>query len=1522
MRTLRLSVAALLILLGGSLAIAQEIYGTLVGSVTDATGAVVPGASVLVHSNDTNTDVRTVTADGSGNFTVTNLPAGTYTVTVKNAGFRSYSASNVIIHVAEKRTLDVQLQPGQVTETVNVTETAVPVQTTSAAQAATITGTQVRELQLNNRNFEQLVTLQPGVTSQLPDIVGFGLNNATTISVNGARPTANNWTVDGADINDSGSNGTLLNVPSIDAIQEFTLGRSNYDAQYGRSGGGQVLVGTKSGTSQFHGDAYEFVRNDILDANSFFSNLVGAKKPPLRYNDFGFTIGGPLFVPKLYKKSESKTFFFWSEEWRKTGNPSTNTAVVPTTAQLAGTFTGVVNPGLAPANCVTYNAATNTSQISPSCFSKRAVAYISNIYSKFPANAGNGTQFINNTVAKQNYRQDLVRLDQNITDKIHIFGRFMQDVVPTTEPLGLFASPNALPGVFSTATNAPGKNVVANMSWAISPTVVNEAAFNYSWGAINSNLTGITNSPAFFSAVGTGLPFTDPYGRVPTVSITGINSVFAPSAPYFERNIDKNFYDNFSKVIGNHTVRAGITVQWMRKTENGPVGPGGFSFGTLFGNPAFANFLLGNASSFSQSSPDTIPNLNYLNIEGYVQDDWKVTPRFTLNFGLRYSYFPAPADANNTLVNFDPALFNAAAVPLINGAGTLSGGNFVAGQALTPTNYVNGLIFPAGTACANAQKLVSNAACSPFGSIVNPNSNNNFGPRFGFAWDVLGNGKTAVRGGYGVYYDRSLNGIWEQNAFNDPPRVQQVNIPNTTFDNPTAGAATTRLNPFNLTVTGNPTFKVPSYQDYNFSVEQQIHTNTVLQVAYVATLGRHLLGDIDLNQVPVATRLANPTVALNALRPYLGYGTITSRDPIFISNYNSLQVSLNRRVSNGLTLGISYTWSKNLATNPGDRATSIADTYNSHLDYGPPTLNTPHVFIANYVYDLPFFKDQKGVIGHVLGGWEWSGVTTLDSGQSQTIRQSNDPFNSFDYAAGTPNVYPGGIGIDPSTVPPRADFVLGQSVTGPGTRFEYFNTNAFTDAIGHFGTAGRGIILSPGIENWDMAGIRNFKFGERASLQFRGEFFNAFNHTNFNGLGLNVDTPSTYGKLTGITQSTHNTARPEVVFLDLVEQFSIRGTSLCAACLFLFLACTGALNAQNKNLQSLLVEGSQALQRGENAAAEKSFRDALAIEPRSIEILNDLAISLARQGKQAEAIPFYEQALKIAPGDLATTKNLAIAYFREQHYQQAWPLLKQLTSKSADFQTLDLAGLTLFALDRYPESAEYLERASKLNPSDLPTLDMLGKAYLRAANYQGATNVFAQIMAVDPNSPEAHVMMGMAYDKLSRDDDARSEFEAARKANPRFPGVHSGLGQVYWKEGKVDLAAAEFEAELKNYPDDPVSNCLLGEVLLKQNGAAAAAPHFRAATLGNPNYKEAFFGLGKAELALDHPKEAVAPLRKAVELDADYVQAHYALGTALRKLGQTAEASKELALAEKIQARQRAEYSKKLNSESHQQEFN
>lgn len=1088
---------------------AQEIAATITGSVTDPTGAVVPNAAVTIHNTNTNTDVRTVMTDSAGNYTATNLQPGDYTVMVKLEGFQAYTAQGISIHVAEKRTVDVRLKTGEVSQNITVTETSTPVETSSSAQASTITGTQVRSLALNNRNFEQLVLLQPGVTNGLPDRVGFGLSNSTTISVNGARVTSNNWTVDGADINDSGSNGTLLNVPSVDAIQEFTLGRGGYDAQYGRSGGGQVLVATKSGGNAFHGDVYEFLRNDYFNANDFFSNSAGNPRAIERYNNYGFTLGGPLFVPRLYRRQASKTYFFWSEEWRKTSIPGTFNSPAPTQSELGGVVPGQVSgaPG-----CVTYNAGANASTINPTCFSKNAQVYLNNVYNKFPANSGGN--YVSNYSSKQNFRQDIVRLDQNFTDKLHFFARFMQDDVPQTAPDGQWASTSTFPGVSAATLNAPGKNAVGNLTWTISPKIVNEAEFAYSWGGINIDDAGITSDPSFYNALTNNFAYTDPYGRVPSVAINGMTGVGISAVPYFERNLDRNFFDNLSFTEGSHTIRVGFSAQWMQKTENGPVGSPSFNFNS------FGDFLLGNVATYTQSSQDTIPNLHYTNLEGYVQDDWKITPHLTLNLGLRYSFFPAPSDVFNTISAFNPAYFNASGVPVIN---PLTG-NFASGQALNPTNYANGLIFPTGTACNNAQAIAPNASCSPYGAMVNGNGNNNFAPRFGFAWDPFGKGTTSIRGGYGIFYDRTLNGAWEQNAFTNPPRVQSPTIQNTTFDNVLGG--TISAPPTNhLISTGPAIFKVPSYQNFNLSIQQKLASNTTMEVAYVGNLGRNLMGETDLNQPTLAARAANPNYNVNAVVPYLGYSYIQSRQTNFISNYNSLQVSVHRRVAQGLTMGLAYTYSKNMTDASVDRGSSTYDAYNYGLSYGPSQYNTPQVFVASYVYDLPFFRDQKGVVGHILGGWQVSGITTIQTGQSMTITQPSDPFACETAASGicaagaVAGTYPGGIGIGTSgdgSVTIRPDVVT-NGINTPHTLGTWFDPAAFTTAVGHFGTAGNGVLLGPGLQNWDISGIRNIKLGERFSLQFRGEFFNIFNHTNYSGVSTDISA-SSFGQVV----STHN----------------------------------------------------------------------------------------------------------------------------------------------------------------------------------------------------------------------------------------------------------------------------------------------------------------------------------------------------------------------------------------------------------------
>lgn len=1094
----------------------QELQGTLKGTVADPSGAVIPGATVTITQNGVNGATRTITTNGAGLYTVTHLPAGNYTVTVTANGFQTFTAPTVTLFVAQIRSLNATLQPGATSTTVTVNQSAVALNTTTSGLSGTISGTQVRELQLNNRNFEQLVTLQPGVVSGLPDEVGFGLSNTSSVAVNGARDTANNWTVDGADINDSGSNATLLNIPSVDAIQEFTLQRSTYDAAYGRSGGGQILVATKSGTSTFHGDAYEFARNTSFNANSYFNKQTTPVTPRAieHYNDYGFTIGGPLYIPKVFNTNKNKFFFFWSEEWRKVSSPGGD-AVQPATANdLKGIFTGDLT-GQAPAGCVAYDATTNQSTINPACYSQNAKVYLTNVYDKYPANAPDGLYHFSYSELR-NTREDLVRLDWNISNKLHFFGRAMQDETPENFPEGLFAGSN-FPGVAGAAVNAPGQNVVGNLTWTISPRMVNELEFAYSQGTISSQYVpgSAFNNPAISKALTNATTYQDPYGRIPNISIfDGTQGLGGGVTPYFERNLDRNLFDNFSVTLGRHTLRVGVSVAQMLKTENASAGQANFSF------LSFSDFLLGNALQYTQANHDTVPDLHYFNFEAYAQDDWQVSQKLTLNLGVRYSYFPSPGDVLDTLNNFDPTIFDPTKAPIIDSTdATISptSGNFVPGQGpyMNPAHYVNGIIFPTGKACSAAQAISPGVTCSPFGAHVNPDPKDNFAPRVGFAYAATN--KIAVHAGIGIFYDRMLNGIWEQNAFQDPPLVQTSTINNTSFDHP-AGANVQPLGPNHIVSTGDPTMKNPYYMDYNLSVQDQIMPNTVFEIAYVGNQGRHLLGERDINQPTLAERQTKPLAYVTAVVPYLGYSWFADRLPEYTSNYNSLQFSLNHRTHNGLTLGVAYTWGRTLG-NAGanaDRGNGTYDTYDVNLDYGPSPLNQPQTFVASYVWDLPFYKDQHGLTGHVLGGWELSGITQFDSGESTTILQALDNFDCQTPAGAThgciAGTYPGGINIDVSSIAPRPDRVA--PIHMIKKQNEWFSTNSFQAAIGHFGNAGQGVLLGPGLNLWDLAAIKNIKIHNAMRLQFRGEFFNAFNHTSFSSIGVRIPY-SSYGIVTG-----------------------------------------------------------------------------------------------------------------------------------------------------------------------------------------------------------------------------------------------------------------------------------------------------------------------------------------------------------------------------------------------------------------------
>jgi hypothetical protein len=1127
---------ALLLLCSPLIARAQELSATLSGVVTDSSGAVIPHASVAIALSGVNGSTRVVETDGSGNYVATNLTPGTYSITVTATGFETYKANNIVLDVAEKHAVNVEVKTGATSTTVVVEDNPVSVDTETGGQAGTITGVQIQELEISSRNFEQLITLQPGVVNQLGDEPN---SSGIAISVNGARTSANNWTVDGADINDSGSNATVVNEPSMDSIQEITLERGNYDAGYGRSGGGQILVATRSGGSTFHGEGYEYVRNTMFDANDWLNehsqvaNGQPNKPGENHHNVYGFTIGGPIYIPKVYNESKNKTFFFWSEDWHKiTSAASSQTITTPTTGEVQGTFAGNITAQYPQA---TYDPATNTSTIPTSAFSKNAQVYLTGL---FTPNANSSGQLTLNLPSETSYRNDIVRIDHYFNDKLHFYARGMNDVMPVSEPMGLWAG-NNYPGAAAASVDSPGKNVVGNLTWSISPKVVNELEFVYAQGTYHSSFNGsqFANSASALGALQPNTEqFNDPYGRLPAINITGVTGFSPGSTPWKERNLDRSYFDNLSLAYGKHTLRFGFQLQQMLKSENAVAGGATFGFGTgNTGDVPFADFLLGNVVQYTQQNKDTIPDLQYFNSEAYIQDDWKLNHKLTLNLGLRWSSFPSPNDKANILANFDPALYSAQLAPAIDPAS----GNFVPGQSvggfnLVPATYANGIIFPQGQACRTAQTYSSQVQCSPFGKTIDPTYSANFAPRVGFAYNPDGHGVMSIRGGFGIFYDRVLNGIFEQSAFYDPPEVQSVTVNNTNFDKPLAVAGATNYGPNLLWTTGTPAFKVPSYSDYNLTVERQLLPSTIASVAYVGGKARHLIGEFDMNQPTIGSRLANPgNVDVNALRPYAGYSYFDAKGTVFTSNYNSLQIAVQHRSTKGLTVGAAYTWSKSLTTNSVDRAGALngntqygtTDTYNMKMDYGPAGFNQPQNLIVNYVYNLPFFKTQSGLEGKLLGGWELSGITTALSGTSFSVVQASDPFacptlqstGGCDPALTLPSQGLRGIGIGnpDGHIAARPNQIA--PVHMPRTVAQWFSTSSYQAAAGAFGNTSSGSLYGPGMQKWDMALAKNTSVFERVNIQLRAEAFDVFNHPNF----LTVDNSISDGASFGTVNSDH-----------------------------------------------------------------------------------------------------------------------------------------------------------------------------------------------------------------------------------------------------------------------------------------------------------------------------------------------------------------------------------------------------------------
>lgn len=1165
---------------------AQEITGSIVGSVSDSNGAAVPNATVTVTlPSQGDRVVRTVTTTSAGNFSIPNLPVAVYRVRVEAPNFKKVVNNDVKVDVGQRRQLDVTLSAGQIDEVVTVDAENVVIESTTPTAGTTISGNQVRELSINNRNFVQLVTLAPGVSSNLSDQVYVGTTNPdgqaniVQISVNGARSSQNTFTVDGADITDRGSNLTIQAYPSVDAIGEFKVLRSLYPAESGRSGGGQVNVVTRSGTDQFHGSLFEFVRNEKFNASSYLNNRTHplgrdsegkAIRPPFRYNNYGFTIGGPIYFLRFgnAKPGDSvfskmpRTYFFFSEEQRKDRRFPTLSSTVPTAGMKSGVFAYPI--------CLsgTISGSTRTcTQILPAGtpFSTMAAinpvsaAYLTSIINSIPS-PNNGTYgLLSPASGVFDFRQEIVKVDTAFTNNWTAYYRYQRDKIPTIDPNSLFNGGSGIPGVSTSRTDSPGRAHTLATTWVVNPNFILDARYTYSYGAILGKTIGTLakeNSPS----ISIPMPFPNNDERVAHITGAGISNLQAFGA-----------YDNFSDkhemsgsatwIVSNHTMKFGVAYSRYRKVENalggsnqgvfssfsnttaasptrGTVCVNGAGAGiTCSGNQAieqaFANFLLGTNAGFTQSKFDLKADFRQQNWEAYAQDEFKIRRNVTLYFGVRYSFFGSPWDKNGHLSNFVPELWDPAQAPLVTGAG-----NRVAGTG----NYCNGIIVNAQNYQTGPASYNCSPISSPWGKYIVNAPKRNFAPRFGIAWDPFGDGKNVIRTGYGIYHEQTLVGTFEQLLGANPPYQETITVSGVDISNPVPGSAAVvaSASPPGLIRGIQTDYKTPYMQHWSLDYQRQIDKSTVFSIGYYGSIGTNLIGILDINNLkpgyaysqmcatgasttptvpcqgtdgvtglPIPFTSSGSELILDQIRPFRGWRGIGIIAPRFSSNYHSLQVSGTRRLGRNSQASVAYTWSKNLTNSQTDRSSAPMDTYNIDAEYGRAALDRRHILTGSYVYELPFFDKRHDFTGVMLGGWQFSGIVTYQTGLPYTAT-----FSSYD---------PAGIGfLNPSSPAGGRPYLFGNPNSGaPHTFDQWFNTSVFQDtrptgAPAVPGNSGRGVINGPRTFRIDFTLVKNFNFTETMRLQLRGEMFNALNTTNFTTFGTAASTTSSFGRITGV----------------------------------------------------------------------------------------------------------------------------------------------------------------------------------------------------------------------------------------------------------------------------------------------------------------------------------------------------------------------------------------------------------------------
>ncbi|WP_128913861.1 TonB-dependent receptor [Granulicella sibirica] len=1115
----------------------QSDSSSLSGGISDASGALLPNAKVTVRNNATGSEV-TASTNESGNFTLPNVTAGNYTVKVEAAGFQSVTLNNVNVDPSIGRHIDVAMKVGESTSTVTVEAGANSVQTESAVVGQLVTQEQVKSIQLNGRNPLYLSQLEPGVTRNASMAsFAFGLDNG--VNIGGARSQESLITIDGAPAVRTRSNGTSVGVADVDSTSQVQILTNSYQAEYGRTDGGQVRIVPKSGTNTFHGAAYEFFRNTILNANTWQRKLpsnsaaIRNKPPGFRYNQYGWNLNGPVYIPKVFNKDKSKLFFLLGQEYLRYNNDDTVFQKVPTALMRTGNFSELLSPnifygGVNQIYSPTTGAAYAGNVIPSSDLSANGLALLN----AFPAPNASATTYnwVDAATEMQTQRKDTIVMDYIPFEAHHLrFSLLNYNYHDYSPHYGNF---NRNPRIF----DRPNQVAVVHYAWTISPTMVNElivsAAADHvtigidtSSGLYDRTKYGI-NYPFLYSAATKTIP-----NKIPTISLPNFTLLDGGPYPSHSGGVVYNFADNVTKVWGNHTVKIGFNFEYG--------GENNFDQITVSNTPGSTNNQNGKFTFTDQRAGGTTTKIGVANAaeglfdtygeigqrsytlyrstmyEGFLQDQWRATPQLVIEAGARYSFYnPYYAIWGNQSV-FNPASYNPANAVTVNPAT----------DVVTGGDRYNGVVIPGSGFPSSAAGHVDPAILAGFQGLFrgfsnaySPTVKTDIQPRFGITYQPRQG--LVIRGGGGRYVQRlgiTDNVFTGGNAPFQPSStvsLGQANAP---------GGVGSNNFPFNYS---SQAYNYPSPESYNWNltVEQEFPALGVFSMSYAGRRGIHLEELINVNQLPIGTTLlpSSQGVATDALRPYKGFSNINQATNGGASIYNALQMNLRRRLSKGLLFGVAYTWS-NSSDFGSSNGTQLPNAFDKSNYWGRSDFNIRHVFVSNFVYNIDQFNHSNHMAERIaLGSWQFSGTLQAQTGPPLNVSNGND-FAGVGTGSGT-QLY-----REVSHVQTYKNFA-GQTGTAP-----WFSTASFSQPLpGTFAPRGsRNQINGTGFQNYSFALNKTFHIipnHDNQTMVFRGEGFNVLNHPTPD----NPDTGPTSGTF-GLSRTKGGTYGADRQF-----QFSLR----------------------------------------------------------------------------------------------------------------------------------------------------------------------------------------------------------------------------------------------------------------------------------------------------------------------------------------------------------------------------------------------